>query len=54
MQIGKSIRKLRMERGITQEVLAETMHVSPQSVSKWETGSGCPDRHTSAHFQPVF
>ena len=38
MQIGKSIRKLRMDRRITQEALAEAMHISPQSVSKWETG----------------
>lgn len=43
MQIGKSIRKLRLERGITQEALADAMHVSPQSVSKWETGTTTPD-----------
>jgi len=43
MQIGKSIRKLRMDRGITQEALAEAMHISPQSVSKWETGTTTPD-----------
>ena len=43
MQIGKSIRKLRLDRGITQEALADAMHVSPQSVSKWETGTTTPD-----------
>ena len=43
MEIGRSIRKLRQERGITQEALAEAMHVSPQSVSKWETGTTTPD-----------
>ena len=43
MHIGNTIRKLRQERGITQEELAEQMHVSPQSVSKWETNTTTPD-----------
>ena len=43
MNIGSTIRKLRQERGITQEELAEQMHVSPQSVSKWETNTTTPD-----------
>ena len=35
---GKTIRELRERRGITQRELAERIHVSDKTVSKWETG----------------
>lgn len=38
MEIGKKIQKLRKERGLTQEALAEKIGVSAQAVSKWENG----------------
>ena len=38
MEIGKKIRDLRVAKGITQEILAEVLSVTPQAVSKWETG----------------
>ena len=41
--IGKQIRTLRKKKGITQEQLAELLHLSPQAVSKWETGIALPD-----------
>lgn len=41
--IGETIARLRKERGMTQEALAESMGVSPQTISKWETGTTCPD-----------
>ena len=34
--IGKNIRKLRKERGMTQEELATRLNISAQAVSKWE------------------
>ena len=37
------IKKLRKEKDMTQEQLAEYMGVSPQAVSRWETGTTCPD-----------
>ena len=37
------IKKLRKEKDMTQEQLAEYMGVSPQAVSRWETGATCPD-----------
>lgn len=40
---GEVLRKLRRERDITQEQLAEYVNISPQSVSKWETGLTLPD-----------
>ena len=43
MEMGKEIRRLREERGITQEGLAEALHVTAQSVSKWERGTSMPD-----------
>jgi len=35
--------KLRKEKGLLQTDLAEMIHVSPQAVSKWETGESLPD-----------
>ena len=37
------IAMLRKERGWTQNMLAEKLGISPQSVSKWECGIGYPD-----------
>ena len=42
-KIGGLIRTLRLQRGMTQRQLAETLFVSEQAVSKWERGQGCPD-----------
>ena len=41
--VGQTIRKLRRERGLTQEELAEQLNVTAQAVSKWENGTGMPD-----------
>lgn len=38
IKIGKLIRGLRLERGMTQRQLAEKMNISEQAVSKWERG----------------
>ena len=43
MTVGEKITKLRKENNLTQEQFAELMHVSRQSVSKWELGSVYPD-----------
>ena len=43
MKVHEMIRKLRRERGMTQEQLAEAMGVSTASVSKWETGQTAPE-----------
>lgn len=37
LKLGATIKKLRIEQGITQEELANKMGVSFQAVSKWET-----------------
>lgn len=40
--IGENIKKLRKQRNITQEVLAEHLAVTPQAISRWESGAGYP------------
>lgn len=42
-KIGMLIRRLRMEKGLTQQALAEKLNLSAKTVSRWETGLGCPD-----------
>ena len=43
MTISENIRRLRTERNLSQEQLAELLEVSRQSVSKWETAKANPD-----------
>lgn len=43
MELGSQIKTLRLRRGITQDVLAEKLGVSPQAVSKWEREITAPD-----------
>ncbi len=43
MNIGSRIKYFREKIGITQSCLAEKLNISPQAVSKWETGSSYPD-----------
>ena len=40
---GSVIRRLRENKRMTQEELADRIHVSGKAVSKWETGRGFPD-----------
>ena len=42
-KIGAFLRKLRREKGLTQEQLAEILFVSGRTVSRWETGTNMPD-----------
>lgn len=42
-KLGGLIRSLRREKGMTQQQLAERMNLSGKTISKWETGRGCPD-----------
>lgn len=41
--IGGNIAALRRAKGLTQEQLADMLGISAPAVSKWETGSSCPD-----------
>ncbi|MBQ8503795.1 MAG: helix-turn-helix transcriptional regulator [Clostridia bacterium] len=41
--LGENIKRLRLEKGITQETLADFFGVTFQSVSRWERGESYPD-----------
>ena len=43
MTIGKTIKKLRTARGLTQDQLAEQLYVTRQTISNWERGTSRPD-----------
>ncbi len=43
MNIGKTIKRLRKQKDMTQEQLAEYLNISPQAVSRWEINSTLPD-----------
>ncbi|MBO4868871.1 MAG: helix-turn-helix transcriptional regulator [Clostridia bacterium] len=43
IMIGANIKRLRTEKGVTQEQLAEAMNVSCAAVSKWERAETYPD-----------
>lgn len=43
MKFGENLKSLRKRKKISQEVLAEKVGVTRQSVSKWETGEAYPE-----------
>lgn len=43
MTIGKNIKRLRQNKGLTQEQLGDVLGITGQAVSKWENGSALPD-----------
>lgn len=43
IKIGAIIKKLRIENNITQEMLATSIGVTPQAISRWESENGYPD-----------
>ena len=43
MGFGDNLKNVRKQRGITQEELAETLCVSRQAISKWESDNGYPE-----------
>lgn len=40
--LGREIRRVREEKGITQEELASRMNVNAQNISSYERGERCP------------
>ena len=42
LTIGETIKKLRTQKNVTQEKLAENLGVTPQAISRWESGAGYP------------
>ena len=46
MEFGKKLRKLRTERGLSQQKLADLIFVSRSAVAKWESGLGLPSEES--------
>ncbi len=46
MTIGETIRRLRKEKGLTQDALADALEISRQAVAKWESGRVPPPPKT--------
>ena len=43
MDINEKLREYRTQSGLSQGKLAETLNVSRQAITKWESGNGMPD-----------
>ena len=43
MSLGEKIFKLRKEKGLSQEALAEQVGTTRQAISKWENNQGFPE-----------
>lgn len=54
MDVGSSIRELRLARGLTQEELAATLFVSRQTISHWESGRTTPDAQSLLLMSALF
>ncbi|MGX7024647.1 helix-turn-helix transcriptional regulator [Vagococcus hydrophili] len=54
MNLNNQIKKYREQKGYSQEVLAEKIYVSRQTISNWETGKSYPDIHNILLLSTLF
>jgi len=54
MKLGEKLKKLRIERKITQKTLAERLGVSRITLSKWENGKGNPSVRVLLEYHKIF
>lgn len=54
MSLGKFIVKRRKCLHMTQEQLADKIHVSKSAIAKWETDGGIPDRDNLYRLAEIF
>ena len=52
--VSDSIKKLRKEKKLTQDQLAEQLHVTRQAVSNWDMGKTQPDVETLTQLAKIF
>jgi AbrB family looped-hinge helix DNA binding protein len=51
--IGRNLQKLRKQKNLTQEALAEMVGVARQTIAKWETEESAPDLETAGRLASV-
>ena len=54
MKLGTKLKKLRTEKGLTQKDLADQLHVTFQTVSKWENEENEPDISTLKELAKIY
>ncbi len=54
MKFHEKLQKLRKEKGMSQEALAEMLDVSRQAVSKWESGQSFPETEKLIALSQIF
>lgn len=54
MELGKQIKKYRNEQSLSQEVLAERIYVSRQTISNWENNKSYPDVNSLVLLSELF
>lgn len=54
MKTQKILQQLRTSRGLSQDALAEKLHVTRQAVSRWETGATLPGIDTLRQLSDFF
>lgn len=54
MELGKQIKKYRVERGWSQDALSEKVYVSRQTISNWENDKSYPDVKSLVLLSEVF
>ena len=53
-EVGARISSLRRKAALSQAAFSELLNVSPQAVSKWETGLSLPDIETLLNMSWIF
>ena len=53
-KVGRIIKTLRKDKGMTQRELSEMLNVTDRAVSKWERGLGCPDVSLLTSLSEIF
>ncbi|MDW5473836.1 helix-turn-helix transcriptional regulator [Limosilactobacillus reuteri] len=54
MEFAKQLKKLRTDKGLSQEDIAQKIHVTRQAVSRWEAGSSVPDLEAAVQLAAFF
>ncbi len=54
MTLGQKLKELRTKKGLTQKDLADQLHVSFQTISKWESDINEPDLKTLKELSKIY